>query len=147
MYVSKTELLFNKNTRGHKKMTETILMHPVILQHEAKEKQTKKKIDTTILTAIDESLSTFGASVKKAVYNQLEKKYRLKKQDIPNNIDEFVATIEGIFGVGAGLVEMKILETLYARTTGFAYIPDGEDIVFKDYVQSVRSFLGTSVTF
>jgi hypothetical protein len=41
---------------------------------------------------------------------------------------------------------MNILQTLHTRTIGFAYFPNGEDLFFKDYVQSVRSFLGSSAT-
>ena len=126
-------------------MSETIFMQPVILSPEVKA-QRKKKLDVAILEAIDESLSSFGDSVKQAIYDQLEKQYHLRKREIPSKIEDFVTAIEGIFGVGARLIEMKILEALYARTRGFAYFPDGEDLVFKDYVQSIRVFLGNSAT-
>jgi len=145
MYARKTKLLFNNNTRGNKKLTETIFMHPIVLSNEVEEKQTRKKLDAIILAAIDEGLSLFGDSVKKVVYSKFEKNYHLGRQDIPGNIEKFVVTVEAIFGVGAGLVEMKILKTLHARAKGFTYFPDGADFDFKDYVQSVRSFLGTSV--
>ena len=121
-------------------MTETTLMHPIIITHEASRKQTKNQLDATIVEAVDESLGSFGESVKQVVYYQLESSYHVKKQDIPRKIEEFVTAVEGIFGVGARLIEMKILETLYARTTGFAYFPVGKDLVFKDYVRSIRSF-------
>ncbi len=123
-------------------MTETIIMHPIILWQEADEKLAR--VDAAILEAFDESLSSFGESVKKAVYHQFRKDYNLGEQDIPSNIEKFAATIEIVFGVGAGLVEMKILETLHARTPGFALLPDGENLVFENYVQGVRSFLRAS---
>ncbi len=126
-------------------MSETIFMQPVILSPENRI-QKKKKLDVAILEAIDESLSSFGDSVKQAFYHQLEKQYHLRKREIPSKIEEFVIALEGIFGVGARLIEMKILEALYTRTKGFAFFPDGEDLVFKDYVQSIRAFLGNSAT-
>ncbi len=124
-------------------MSETIFMQPVILSPKIKTPG-KKKLDVAILEAIDESLSSFGDSVKQAFYYQLERQYHVRKREIPGKIEEFVTAMEGIFGVGARLVEMKILEALYARTKGFAYFPDGADLVFKDYVQSIRAFLGNS---
>lgn len=122
-------------------MTQTTLMQPIIITCEVKRKQTGEQLDITILEAIDESLASFGDSVKQVVYHQLEKSYHVRKQDIPSKIDEFVSTVEGIFGFGARLIEMKILLTLYARTKGFAYFPAGEDLIFKNYVQSLRSFM------
>jgi hypothetical protein len=122
-------------------MTQTTLMQPIIITCEAKRKQTGEQLDITILEAIDESLASFGDSVKQVVYHQLDKSYHVRKQDIPSKIDEFVSTVEEIFGFGARLIEMKILHTLYARTKGFAYFPAGEDLIFKDYVQSLRSFM------
>jgi hypothetical protein len=121
------------------------LMEPICITHEAKRKQTKNQLDTKIMDAIDESLASFGESVKQVVYFQLENSYNVKKQDIPCRIEEFTVAIEGIFGIGARLIEMKILETLYARAEGFVYVPKGEDLVFKDYVQNVKSFLMNSV--
>jgi hypothetical protein len=122
-------------------MIQTTLMQPIVVTLEPRKKRTESQLETTILEAIDESLASFGDSVKQVVYYQIEKSYHVRKQDIPSKIEEFVATVEGIFGVGAQLIEMKILQTLYARTKGFAYFPAGEDLVFKDYVQSVRSFM------
>ena len=128
-------------------MTEkTTLMEPIFITHEAKGKQTKNQLDTKIMEAIDESLASFGESVKQVVYFQLENSYHVKKQDIPRRIEEFAAAIEGIFGIGARLIEMKIIETLYANAEGFLYIPKDEDLVFKDYVQNVKSFLMNSVS-
>jgi hypothetical protein len=116
-------------------------MQPIIIQaREPRRKQTENQLDKTIFEAVDDSLTSFGESVKQVVYYQLESNYHVKKQDIPRRIEEFVTAVEGIFGVGARLIEMKILETIYARTSGFTYFPEGQDLVFKDYVRSVRSF-------
>ena len=120
-------------------------MEPIIITHEANRKQTKNQLDTKIMDAIDESLASFGESVKQVIYFQLENSYHVKKQDIPRKIEEFAVAIEGIFGIGARLIEMKIIETLYANAEGFTYVPKDEDLVFKDYVQNVKSFMMTSV--
>jgi recombinational DNA repair ATPase RecF len=127
-------------------MTETLVMEPINITHETKRKSIKKQIDTTIMEAIDESLALLGDSVRKVVYFQLQKNYNVQKQEIPTRIEEFAAAIEGIFGVGARLIEMKIIESLYAKAEGFLYFTKDEDLLFKDYVQNLRHFLLNSVT-
>jgi hypothetical protein len=128
-------------------MTETtILMEPIYIIHETRRKQTKSQLDTKITKAVDESLASFGESVKQVVYFQLENSYHLKKQDIPRRIEEFASAIEAIFGIGARLIEIKVIEKLFANSKGFTYIPKSEDLVFKDYVQNLRRFLVNSVT-
>jgi hypothetical protein len=146
MYASKTQLLFNRNTQGNENMTETAIMEPICITHENKRKQLKNQLDTTILEVVDESLASFGDSVRQVVYFQLQNIYHVPKQEIPTRIEEFAAAIEGIFGIGARLIEMKIIETLYAKAEGFLYVPKDEDLVFKDYMQSFRCFLVNSVT-
>jgi len=126
-------------------LTETTHMEPICITHESKRKPLKNQLDATIMEAVDESLASFGDSVRKVVYFQLQNNYNVPKKDIPAKIEEFAAAIEGIFGMGARLIEMKIIETLYAKAKGFLYIPKNEDLLFKDYVQNLRRFLVNSV--
>ena len=118
-------------------MTETVLLTPIIL---VQEKQTKNKLDETILEAVDESLTSFGESVRQVAYYQLDTIYHVRKQDIPHKIEEFANAVEEIFGVGARLIEMRILETLYSMCGKFVYFPEGNDLVFKDYMLNIRSY-------
>jgi hypothetical protein len=127
-------------------MTETTIMEPICITHDSKKESLKNHLDMTIMEAVDESLASFGDSVRKVVYFQLQNNYNVPKQEIPTRIEEFAAAIEGIFGIGARLIEMKIIETLYAKAEGFLYVPKDEDLLFKDYVQNLRRFLVNSVT-
>ena len=127
-------------------MTETIVMEPIRITSESKKESLKNRLDMTIMEAVDESLASFGESVRKVVYSQLQNNYNLPKQEIPTRIEEFAAAIEGIFGIGARLIEVKIIETLYTKAKGFLYVPKDEDLLFKDYVQNLRRFLVASVT-
>ena len=126
-------------------MTETITMEPIYLSNEDERKRLKSQLDATILEAVDESLAAFGESVKQGVYFYLENKYHIEKQDIPSKIDEFASGIEEVFGIGAKLIEMKIMQTLYAKVNGFLYVPKRDELVFKDYVETVRCFLSSTV--
>jgi hypothetical protein len=127
-------------------MTETIVMEPIRITSESKKESLKNRLDMTIMEAVDESLASFGESVRKVVYSQLQNYYNLPKQEIPTRIEEFAAAIEGIFGIGARLIEVKIIQTLYTKAKGFLYVPKEGELLFKDYVQNLRHFLVTSVT-
>ena len=126
-------------------MTETITMEPIYLSNEDERKRLKSQLDATILEAVDESLAAFGESVKQGVYFYLENKYHIEKQDIPSKIDAFASGIEEVFGIGAKLIEMKIMQTLYAKVNGFLYLPKRDELVFNDYVKTVRCFLSSTV--
>jgi hypothetical protein len=127
-------------------MTETIVMEPICITPEEKKLSLKNRIDISIMEAVDESLETFGDAVRRAAYFQLQNNYNLPKQEIPTRIEEFTAAIEEIFGIGAGLIEVKIIKTLYTKAKGFLYVPKSKDLLFKEYVQNLRHFLDASVT-
>ena len=127
-------------------MTETIVMEPIRITSESKKESLKNRLDMTILEAVDESLASFVETVRKVVYSQLQNNYNLPKQEIPTRIEEFAAAIEGIFGIGARLIEVKIIQTLCTKAKGFLYVPKEGELLFKDYVQNLRHFLVTSVT-
>jgi len=127
-------------------MTETITMESILITHGNKRKPLKTQLDMKIMEAVDESLASFGDSVRQVVYFQLQSNYNVPKQEIPTKIEEFAEAIEAIFGIGARLIEMKIIETLYSKANGFLYIPKDENLMFKDYVQNLRGFLVSSIT-
>jgi hypothetical protein len=127
-------------------MTETITMESILITHGNKRKPLKTQLDMKIMEAVDESLASFGDSVRQVVYFQLQSNYNVPKQEIPTKIEEFAEAIEAIFGIGARLIEMKIIETLYSKANGFLYIPKDEDLMFKDYVQNLRGYLVSSIT-
>jgi hypothetical protein len=127
-------------------MTETITMESIFITHGNQRKPLKNQLDMKIMEAVDESLASFGDSVRQVVYFQLQNNYNVPKQEIPTKIEEFAEAIEAIFGIGARLIEMKIIETLYSKANGFLYIPKDEDLMFKDYVQNLRGYLVSSIT-
>ncbi len=122
-------------------MTQTTVAPPLYTASPWEKKTAETASDIKILEVIDESLASFGESVKQVVYFHLQNNHHVEKQDIPSRIEEFASTVEEIFGAGARLIEMKIMETLHSRTEGFLYIPKDENLTFKDYVQSFRRFM------
>jgi hypothetical protein len=106
-----------------------------------KQKPTENKFNVAISEAVQESLSLFNTLGKEAVYLHLEKAFKIKKQEIPSKIEEFSDAVEQMFGVGAKLVEIKIIEALHSRIREFVFIPKKGDVDFKEYIASLRAFL------
>ena len=49
----------------------------------------KDSFERILLKAIDEGLSSLGKSPKRVVYFYIEKKFHIKKREIPYKIEEF----------------------------------------------------------
>jgi hypothetical protein len=99
--------------------------------------------EAIIIEAVDEVFSSLGQSCKQALYFQLENTFKIKKQEIPLKIEDFANAIEQIFGIGAKFIEMKIIEVLHEKTRVFIYFPKKKDLMFAEYVASLRHFFMT----
>jgi hypothetical protein len=108
---------------------------------EDKRKACKSNVEATLLSAVDESLSSFGDSFKQVIYFQLANTYHIEKHEIPARINEFADALEEIFGIGAKLIEMKIIKAVYEKVAGFTYIAEKEDLIFTEYIENLRRFL------
>jgi hypothetical protein len=120
-------------------MTETTIMQitcPVSLC-ENRVKASTSKFEIVLMNAVDDSLSSFGESFKQVVYFQLEQKFQIHRWEIPKKIDEFAEAIEGMFGIGAALIETKILKSLHKQVPSFVHFPSGDTLVFTDYVKNL----------
>ena len=73
-----------------------------------------------LLESIDEGLSSLGETCKQAIYFHLEKKFKLTKQDIPSRINDFTEAMENIFGVGAKVLEIRIMKNLF-KNMGYPF--------------------------
>ena len=100
--------------------------------------QTKENFDTALLESIDEVFTALGESVKQAVYNYIENKHGIRKQQIPRMIDGFTIAIESIFGEAAKLVELKIIEKLQGKVKGFAYKSKSKEVFFAEYLTELQ---------
>ena len=106
-----------------------------------KQKPTKEEFKTSIAKTVDESLASFCNLDKEAVYLRLENTYHIKKTEIPSKIENFADAIEQMFGVGAKLVEIRIIAALHKRIPEFIFFPKKSEVDFKEYVISLRSFM------
>ncbi|MDH5451567.1 MAG: hypothetical protein OEX77_11870 [Candidatus Bathyarchaeota archaeon] len=103
------------------------------------ESQLRCDFKKLLLEAVDAALSLLGDSSKQAIYFYLEQNFTLKKQDIPNKIEEFTRAIEEIFGHGAKILEIEIIKHLYVKVgSDFEYFPEKDDLLFVEYIDAAR---------
>jgi len=128
MYVSRTSHQFYTTTKEAKVMTVSIF-----------ESRYTCDFEKLLLEAVDAALSSLGDSSKQAIYFHLEKNFTMKKQDIPNNIEEFTKAIEEIFGHGAKILELQMMKHLYEKVgNDFGYFPENDDLLFIEYIVAAR---------
>ena len=92
--------------------------------------------------AIDGVFSSLGPSCKQAVYDCMEKKYRLKKSDFVEHLTEFSEAIEQIFGHSSRLLEIRMMERLYQKVPEFKYRLQ-DTLTFQEYVDALGRFIST----
>jgi len=88
-----------------------------------------------LVECIDRGLLVLGETPKKAVYYHLEKKSHVKKDEIPEKLEDFILGIRQIFGSGASLIEKRIIEELSKELD----VPIEENC--SDLLESVRYIL------
>jgi hypothetical protein len=70
--------------------------------------------DDQILACIDRGLDRVGPNVKYLVYWHLQKIGHLKRADIPNHSQKFVAALRGLYRESAICVERAIVQEINA---------------------------------
>ena len=96
--------------------------------------------DKLLLEAVDGGLASLGSNAKQTIYSHLEREFNITKREIPDRIEEFVTAIEEIFGVGAQLIEIQIMKSLYGKVRRFCrHFPKQDCLVFVEYVDTARS--------
>ena len=98
------------------------------------------EFNLVMLEAVDEALSFLGESAKRAIYYHLEEKFKIRREEIPVKIDDFAEAIEEIFGLGAKIIEMQIMKSLYKKVgRNFKYVPKEKDLLFTAYLKAVKN--------
>ncbi len=79
-------------------------------------------IEEAMSQATDCGLMVLGEIVRGTLYQCLESKYQLKREEIPEKLDTFHKALQELLGVGARVVERQIAKNLYA-TLGLNFAP------------------------
>lgn len=94
-----------------------------------------------LVDAIDETLNSFGESVKQSIYFYIENEFKVARKDIPENLEEFQEGLEKIFGAGARFIEILIMRNLHMKI-GLPLKMEGEQLEFVEYIGvAKRGFL------
>ena len=118
-----------------------INLNPAILElDESEKKASNGPFERITLEAVDEVFSSLGQLCKLVIYLELEKTFKIKKNEIALRTEDFANAIERIFGAGAKLIELRIIETLHGKMPNFVFFPNIEDIVFSEYVAALKRF-------
>jgi hypothetical protein len=103
-------------------------------------RSSKLVFEQLINETIDNVFSSLGTACRQTIYYYLEKKYRLKKNDIADHIVEFSDALEQIFGGAAALVEIQIMKKLCRKVPQFKHKPEGA-LTFPDYMNALSRFI------
>jgi len=97
-------------------------------------------VEELVLEAIDESLSSMGQNCKKSIYFHLENEYNLNKGEIPFRTKDFSEAIEKIFGVGAKILEIQILKSLFKKMGNInSHFYNHKSLELTKYIQAARA--------
>ncbi|MCW3999921.1 MAG: hypothetical protein NWE93_06760 [Candidatus Bathyarchaeota archaeon] len=105
-------------------------------------KKADQKFAEVLLNAIDKALASLGKEVQFSIYFNLEAKFALPKQDIPDRTGDFSDALDQIFGSAARQLELLIMKYLNEqvqcnyRWVGPSWLVP--NLTFEKYVKLVR---------
>ena len=99
----------------------------------------KTKFETAVTEAVEDVLSAFGNSNKQTIYNHLERRYGINKDEIPFKIEDFARAIGQTFGSAAEIIEIKIIKSLYAKCKECSYVPKNDELDFVEFVYNLQN--------
>jgi len=95
--------------------------------------------EKNLLEAVDHGLLSLGENPRKAIYFHLKRNFRLQRENIPKETNEFSKALNTIFGPGAKIIEKFILKELYRRLE--LNFEDKEDFTFADYITEAKKLV------
>ncbi len=98
---------------------------------------------TTILPEIiDDALLMLGENGRASIYFHIHRKFSLKKEEIPRQMNSFSSAIREIFGQGAAVIENSILKILCEKLTlDYSYF---SKFRFQDAIQIISKNLSAT---
>ena len=111
------------------------------LQLTKKQNPNGNKFEVIMAEAIDESLASVKSLNKQEIYSCLENVFKIRKEEVSCKIEDFADALNQMFGIGAKLIEIKIIEAVHKRIPEFIFTPRKGAVIFNEYVASLRTFL------
>ena len=89
-----------------------------------------------LLDAVDYGLLAAGKIVRAAIYQRIEERYHVKREEIPDKLDTFYVALQEILGRGTESIKRLITKSLYTRL-GLEF-RENKNWTLADYVQNAR---------
>lgn len=100
----------------------------------------KNKFDKLLIKSIDGALKEiFGETGASVIYDHLQRNHLLKREDIPERLEDFESGLKEILSSGAWVTETIALKTLYSNF-GLEY-QDKANYSFLDHVAKLKKQL------
>ena len=99
--------------------------------------QPTSTFDAAMLSAIDEALGSLGEKSRETIFFHLERKYDLKRNEIPSNLENFASVIETIFGPGAKFLELLIMKKFQEKIGGIFKMDEADH---AEYIIAAADF-------
>jgi hypothetical protein len=97
--------------------------------------------DEALLDALDQTFSKLGEGVKQKFYFLLDVNFKISKENIPDEIGDFVYALESVFGASTSLLEMDVMKTLRQNVPSFTYVEKSPEVSFEGYLFSLKQYI------
>jgi len=91
---------------------------------------------SAVLGAVDEGLFVYGEPVRHALYYSVEAKHHVKREQIPDRIEDFHKAIGELCGYGVRVTERRIAKSLYSRLE--LDFPEHKEWSLVEYVRHAK---------
>jgi hypothetical protein len=106
-------------------------------KREEKLHERKERLDNLLLNAVDETLKeVFKGAGAEVIYNFMENKCHLKREEIAEKPEDFSAGLEMLMVSAAAVIEKMILENLDSKLE--LKFEEKEGYGFSDYLKELR---------
>lgn len=75
----------------------------------------QEEFSRILLEAVDRALLALGETTRHAIYHHVERNDQIKREEIPNRIEDFQNALGSLLGAGTKVVEMLIAQNLYKK--------------------------------
>jgi len=97
-------------------------------------------VEEALLQAIDSGLLALGEIVRDTLYDRFDKKYLLRRDEIPERLDTFHNALGMMLGAGAKVIETQIAKSLVSRLgLDFTENVDWTIVNYFDYARKARA--------
>jgi hypothetical protein len=94
-----------------------------------------------LIDAVDYGLLAAGQIVRATIYQCVEERYHIKREEIPDKLDAFYLALQEILGRGAESIKRLIMKSLYIRV-GLEF-RENKNWTLADYVQNASKIRPT----